>query len=352
MAWLRNPVTMLILAIAIALPAADAAGEELKAYAPHTTERAMRSLAEAFRDRSEHQLTIVESEAAAIDHAGPRTIIVTTRPLSPSQREAGWVATPIARDAVVVIVHPSNTATDLTRAEVARIFAGRTARWASDQPIAVFAPAQPAAARQAFVEAVMGKTPISERATDKPLRATIFTIRKAVNAVTFASFGSLTTHDRVKHLAIDGIEPGYRTLHDGTYPITQTVSIVTQGEPTGAIGAFVAFATSDEGQRLIALAGLAPVADVESWLYLVEPLAEPVSAESSVDATQPVSEAPNLAGPADDLSADAATPEAVEGDIAVDDTMASNAPSDAPSVEAHTATEGDALIHAEVAPAR
>lgn len=53
----------------------------------------------------------------------------------------------------------------------------------------------------------------------------------------------------------DAVEPSEATVHDGTYPISRPLFVFTNGEPTGNVKAFIEYALSDAGQKIVVETG-------------------------------------------------------------------------------------------------
>jgi phosphate transport system substrate-binding protein len=51
---------------------------------------------------------------------------------------------------------------------------------------------------------------------------------------------------------VDGVEPSESTVLDGSYPISRALHILTNGEPSGWVRAFIDFIYGTEGQKLVA----------------------------------------------------------------------------------------------------
>ena len=61
----------------------------------------------------------------------------------------------------------------------------------------------------------------------------------------------------------DCVSPSVETAIDGTYPIARPLFMYTAGEPEGAIGEYIDWVLSDEGQCIIYDKGYAPRGDVD-----------------------------------------------------------------------------------------
>jgi phosphate transport system substrate-binding protein len=162
----------------------------------------------------------------------------------------------IARDAVVVVVHPNNPVKELTKNQVNGIYTGKITNWkdvgGKDAPIIVNSRTVPSGTYDFFVEEFLKK---EEKivATAKQ-HASNGLVRQAVaaneNAIGFISMGYL--NDTVKAPKLDGVVPSMENAKNGTYHLVRPFNMITKGEPTGLAKAFLDFALSAEGQSIVA----------------------------------------------------------------------------------------------------
>jgi len=114
--------------------------------------------------------------------------------------------------------------------------------------------------RAAFEEMVMGKEgpPIVDTAILQPSNGAVrTTVATTPDSIGYLSFGYLD--ESVKALAIDGVEATEANAASGAYPIVRPLNLLTKGEPTGAVKAWLDFILSDEGQKIVADEGYIPV---------------------------------------------------------------------------------------------
>lgn len=83
------------------------------------------------------------------------------------------------------------------------------------------------------------------------------------NAIFYPGLGYVT--DDVKTIGVKmtdqdtAVWPSVATALDGTYPISRSLFLYTDGEPTGIIKAFIDYALSPEGQKNVAEVGFVPL---------------------------------------------------------------------------------------------
>ena len=161
----------------------------------------------------------------------------------------------LAKDGIAIVIHPTNSVNNLTKAQVKDIFAGVITNWKDvggvDSPINIVSREEGSGTRGAFEELVMGKdAQISATAILQPSNGALrTTVAGDPDAIGFLSFGYLDAS--VKALSIDGVAGMPDNAKNGTYPIVRPLLFLTKTEPTGLVKAFLDFCTSDEGQKLI-----------------------------------------------------------------------------------------------------
>ena len=169
----------------------------------------------------------------------------------------------IARDGIAIVANADVTVSDLTVEQVRDIFSGKITNWkdlgGEDQNIIVVSREEGSGTRGAFEELVMGKDAlITASAILQPSNGSIrTTVSTTPYSIGYMSFGYLD--DTIKAISIGGIAPTEPNAADGSYPIVRPLNMLTNGEPTGPVKAFLDFILSDAGQKLVVEDGYIPV---------------------------------------------------------------------------------------------
>ena len=169
----------------------------------------------------------------------------------------------IARDGIAIVANADVTVSDLTVEQVRDIFSGKITNWkdlgGEDENIIVVSREEGSGTRGAFEELVMGKDAlITGSAILQPSNGSIrTTVSTTPYSIGYMSFGYLD--DTIKAISIGGIAPTEPNAADGSYPIVRPLNMLTNGEPTGAVKAFLDFILSDAGQKLVVEDGYIPV---------------------------------------------------------------------------------------------
>ncbi len=166
---------------------------------------------------------------------------------------AGLVSTTIAKDAVVVVVHPNNPVNALTKEQVKQIFTGQIINWkdvgGNDAPIIVNSRTAPSGTFDFFSETFMNMEQVVDTAKQ---HASNGLVRQAVatgeNAIGFISMGYVDSS--VKAPAMDGVAATIENAISGTYQYVRPLNMVTVGQPTGLAQEFINFILSPAGQAI------------------------------------------------------------------------------------------------------
>jgi phosphate transport system substrate-binding protein len=191
---------------------------------------------------------------------GVADVGAVSRALTADESARGLVAHTIGQDVLAVVVHPSNPVAKLTLTQLRAVFDGTASDWAQlggrPGPIHLVTREAGSGSREAF-RSLIG--PISDRAI---VQNSSGAIRVAVmddpRAIGYVSLGALRLGS-LKALPIGGRAPT-----DPAYPLVRSLSLVTRGRPAGEVAAFLRFALSPAGQRLISEEGLVPVRDFKT----------------------------------------------------------------------------------------
>lgn len=208
--------------------------------------------------------------SAGIDSVskGSSDVGTSSRDLKESEEDLGLYDTPVAIDAIAVIVNPQNPVDSLSTEEIQALFSGQIENWSElggdDYDIGLVNRDEASGTREAFSKIAMQGKPFDSRAAVLPGTGQVRSVvAEARGAVGYISLGFVT--DEVKVVSINGIEPSTQTVIDGTYPIQRTLHFFTVGEPEGLAAQYTAFVLSEEVQETIVReAGFLPISVGES----------------------------------------------------------------------------------------
>jgi len=161
----------------------------------------------------------------------------------------------IARDGIAIVTHPDTPVSDLTIDQVRDIFSGKITNWkdvgGEDQNIILVSREEGSGTRAAFEEMVMGEgVLIAASSILQPSNGSVrTTVATTPNSIGYLSFGYLD--DTVMTISINGVAPTEPNAVNGTYPIVRPLNMLTNGEPTGTVKAFLDFILSEAGQKIV-----------------------------------------------------------------------------------------------------
>jgi len=176
--------------------------------------------------------------------------------------EGDLIGTPIARDAIAVVVHPENEVRDLTLRQINEVFSGKMTNWKElggrSRPIVLVTREEGSGTREAFQKMVMGKNEISLAALVQDSNGAIRqVVSNDPNAIGFISLGLV--NQSVRALSISGVEATVANIEKGAYTLVRPFLFVFRHEPEGEAKDFLRFILTPAAQNLLAREGLVPV---------------------------------------------------------------------------------------------
>lgn len=217
--------------------------------------------------------------------SGAISIGLVARPLRSAERDLGLSLVSYARVPITFLAHPDVRDGDISSDEIVRSLRGERAPWRDGTP-RVWLLRERGDAGSAMVGSVIdgfGEAEEDAIATgrfrvvyhDDELTRAILGLRGGIGIADLAQARVNAPTARV--LAVDGSMPSVVAVTDGSYPFFKDLSFVVRDTRDPAVARFLAFATSDEGRRVIALAGAAPLplSSAPSTARVAEPGASP-----------------------------------------------------------------------------
>lgn len=168
----------------------------------------------------------------------------------------------VAVDAILPVVHPSNSVKDISTQQLHDIYAGRITNWnkvgGPDMKIAVVTRDTSSGTFEVWEEKIMNKDKILPRALVVASNgAMVQTVAGNKAAVGYIGIGYVD--DSTKSLSVDGIEGTPESAVNGTYPVSRYLYMFSDGWPMGDTMDFLNFVLSDAGQKIVADTGYVPV---------------------------------------------------------------------------------------------
>jgi phosphate transport system substrate-binding protein len=162
--------------------------------------------------------------------------------------------TKIAMDGIAVIVNPKNQIKALTKDQIKAIYTGKISNWAElggkNMKIVVVNRDSSSGTFEAFEQLALDKTKVRPDAlTNASNQTVVQTVAQTPGTIGYAGLGYLIP--KVKAVTVNGIACSEATVLSGKYPLSRPLFMYTNGDPTGAVKAFIDFVLSKEGQKLV-----------------------------------------------------------------------------------------------------
>jgi phosphate transport system substrate-binding protein len=211
---------------------------------------------------------------------GTVDITNASRHVRPEERDAAEAngITPVehvvARDAIAIVIHPSNPVNRLTLQQLSDIFSGRITNWSQvggdDRPIVLLSRESNSGTHVYFLEHVVRLGDPDNHTLFSPDTLLIPSsegigaeVRQNPNAIGYDGLGYVTSDQKtIAVAAAPGgpfVWPTIEAVNGGTYPIARDLYMVTAGEPQGIIADYLAWILSPEGQVIVGELGFVPL---------------------------------------------------------------------------------------------
>lgn len=181
----------------------------------------------------------------------------------------------VARDAIAVIINPTNPISELSLQQVSDIYSGKYNNWSElggeDRPIVRVSRETNSGTHVYFLEEVLrmgeedNKTLFSSDTLLLPSSQGITSeVRDNPNAIGYDGLGYVIPE--VKVVAVrkeeDGpyIMPSVETVNDGAYPIARDLYIYSAGQPDADTHTYLEWILSPDGQTIVKDNGFVPIA--------------------------------------------------------------------------------------------
>jgi len=183
----------------------------------------------------------------------------TCRHVLPRQEERGVKLIPLGWDALVVLVHPSNTVTSLTLDQLKDIYTGKIANWkqvgGQDRKILVVARSGKISGVGRMFRELVFKSPEQDFTPEAKIVEESAGVEQVVEkehgAIAVSGVSSAQKRD-VKLVQVNGKAPTNENIKDGSYLLYRPLYLVVKQQASEDVNKFVTFALSDEGQAVIA----------------------------------------------------------------------------------------------------
>jgi len=183
-----------------------------------------------------------------------------------------FVVTTVAQDGIAVVVNPANTIPYITLDQIKNIYMGKTTKWTeitgADVPgtnnqIVVIGRDSASGTRAFFDEHLLAKkTPTAKMLEKNSNGAVLQTVAQTPGSIGYVSIGFVTRDVKalpVWYNADKIIAPNLENVKSREYPVSRDLYVITNGQPSGLTGDFIAYILSPEGQKIVADEGYVTV---------------------------------------------------------------------------------------------
>ncbi len=180
----------------------------------------------------------------------------------------------MARDAIAVIVNPSNPVNQLTLQQISDIYSGKYTNWSQvggdDRPIVRLSREVNSGTHVYFRDEVIrlgdknNKTLFATNTLLLPSSEGIVSeVRQNPNAIGYDGLGYVPADLKVIAVAVDAsgpyVLPSAETANNKTYPIARDLYMYTAGEPTGEVKTYLEWILTPEAQQIVTDEGFVPI---------------------------------------------------------------------------------------------
>ena len=169
----------------------------------------------------------------------------------------------VGKDGLAVIVSETlhdEGLTELTQEDVRKIYSGEITNWEEvggpDEDTYVVERADTSGTYGVFMD-FMGLEDTVADSTQQENSDVRRTVAGSDYAIGYVGLGYI--QDDAPAVKLDGVEPTFENVADGSYPLFRELYFYTNGEPEGATAEFIDFVMSERGQEIVEEAGFVPV---------------------------------------------------------------------------------------------
>lgn len=186
----------------------------------------------------------------------------------PRPDESDLAATPLARDAIAIVVHRDQAVRAVSESQLSGLLTRTYIDWRElggpDRPISLIGQGEGRNLRESLQLRYQLR---ANAVRPEPAVATSDQVLAAVaagpGAMGFVSLGAVLTAkdaDRVRVVSVGGAECSLDAVRQGRYPLVRTFTLLTRKEPPEAAKRFLDFCASEDAREVIDKHGFVPAA--------------------------------------------------------------------------------------------
>jgi phosphate transport system substrate-binding protein len=194
----------------------------------------------------------------------------SSRELS-EEEEVGLRKIEVGKDALAIIVHPSNKLNDISSEQLRKVFSGEIKNWkelgGTDRAIQIINRESGSGTRSTFEELVMCPHNVDKKTCPQMILSAIVLNSNAEvkhqvelidDSIAYLSFGFLD--EKVKPLSFNQVEPSDKEIENGSYPLSRSLYyLVKETNSSEEVKSFLEFISSEEAESALLKEGFLPV---------------------------------------------------------------------------------------------
>ena len=180
----------------------------------------------------------------------------------------------VARDAIAVIVHPSNPVKQLTLQQISDIYTGKITNWkqvgGENRPIVLLSRESNSGTHVFFLEQVIRLGDSKSKALFSPetlllpsSEGIMMEVQQNPNSIGYDGLGYVTPEVKMLAVARDAtrpfVLPGVESVNEGTYAIARDLYMYTPGPPAGQVARYLEWIVGPAGQAIVGKLGFVPL---------------------------------------------------------------------------------------------
>ncbi len=159
----------------------------------------------------------------------------------------------VAMDGIVLIVHPKNNISELSKAQLKDIFTGKVSFWSgvsgSSNKIVPISRDSSSGTFEAFNKLVLDGAKVRPDALlQASNQAVVSVVSRTPGAIGYVGLGYVNSS--VKTLVVDSVKATKETVLSGEYPVSRPLFMYTNGSPKGLVKDFIEFVKGKDGQAI------------------------------------------------------------------------------------------------------
>ena len=177
---------------------------------------------------------------------------------------------PIAKDGVTFLVHKENPINSLSNDQLKGIYTGKINNWSEvggkDAEIIVINRTEGRSELELITEYFgIKKSDIDADVIAGENEHGIKTVAANINSIIYMSIGSSIFNSKlgipIKLLPLDGVEPDFKNIQSGKFPLLRPLILITKNQPMGLTNDFISFARSGEVNDIVEEQFFVPVSN-------------------------------------------------------------------------------------------